>query len=571
MKRRDLLKAGATLIAAGWPGMPLLAASAAGTTHTTGTTGTTDPAAAPLHFLPHAEPFDYATLKGLARHLSAQDYQAPAEDLPDALKALDWYRYQDIRFRDDAALWGPQQLAASRFRVKLFHPGHLFRTPVRIYEVVRGKARELAYDPAMFDYGNSGLDAAALPADIGFAGFRILVKPEWQRDVTSFLGASYFRAVGDRYQFGMSARGLAVDCGLARAEEFPRFSRFWLERPAVGGDTLTLYALLESPSISGAYRFNVHYQGKRQIMDVDAALYPRKEIERLGIAPLTSMFWYGENDRRAQGEASGDWRPEIHDSDGLSMWRGNGEWIWRPLANPVRPRFNAYADENPRGFGLLQRDRNFDHYQDDSMFYESRPNLWVEPKGNWGKGSVQLVELSTHDETFDNIVAFWHPDRKPAPGEELLYAYRLHWSGGPEAGVAGGVGAGTKATSAPPTMQAPLARVVATHTGPGGLIGQNIVGRRRDFASWRYIVDFSGDSLSHTAAPLHPVITLSRGETDLVSLHRIENNGHWRVSFDLKPDTPSGAAAEPINLRLHLRDGNRVVSETWMYQWSPPG
>lgn len=526
MKRRDLMKAGLALCAAGWPALPLLAAGKQKA----------------LRTLPGSEAFDYAILKGLARHLSGQPYAAPADTLPEAVKTLDFYRYETIRFRDEAALWGPQQVDNSMLQAKFFHPGHLFRHPVRIYEVHAGKAREIACDQTLFDYSKSGLKPEDIPADLGFAGFRLLLAPEWQRDVTAFLGASYYRAVGDRLQFGMSARGLAVDCGLPRPEEFPVFTRFWLERPPAKTAAVTLYALLESPSISGAYRFHIRYEGKRQIMDVDTALYPRKPIERLGIAPLTSMFQYGENDRRA----AKDWRPEIHDSDGLAMLRGNGEWLWRPLTNPPQLRFSAFIDENPRGFGLYQRDRNFDHYQDDSMYYESRPSVWVEPRGDWGKGAIELIELTADDETMDNTVAFWHPEKIPQPGEELLYSYRLHWSG-------------------PPPVQTPLARVVATHTGPGGIVGQNVVGRRREFASSRYVVDFVGDALKKNSGPLHPVVTISRGELDLVSLRRVDNGDVWRASFDLKSD----ANPEPINLRLHLSDGKRVLSETWLYQWTP--
>jgi glucans biosynthesis protein len=257
------------------------------------------------------------------------------------------------------------------------------------------------------------------------------------------------------------------------------------------------------------------------------------------------MFQYGENDRRADN----DWRPEIHDSDGLAMQRGNGEWLWRPLTNPPRLHFSSYADENPRGFGLMQRDRDFKHYQDDSMFYESRPSAWVEPKGNWGKGSVQLIELTAPDETFDNIVAYWNPAVAAKPGQEMLYSYRLHWSGAPD-------------------VQTPLAHVVSTYTGPGGLIGQNIVGKRRDFVSWRFVVDFNGGTLpNHHAGGIHPIINASRGGIDLVSLHWIEETNNWRTQFDFRPD--DGEA--PTELRLVLQDdqGN-PLSETWLYQWSPP-
>ncbi|HWI14467.1 MAG TPA: glucan biosynthesis protein D, partial [Burkholderiales bacterium] len=361
-----------------------------------------------------------------------------------------------------------------------------------------------------------------------------------KRDVAAFLGASYFRAVGSEMQYGMSARGLAVDTALGRPEEFPMFTRYWIEQPASKSTVLTVYALLDSPSVAGAYRFDLRPESTLT-MDVDAALYPRAAIERLGIAPLTSMYQYGENDRRV----ANDWRPEIHDSDGLSLWTGAGEWLWRPLVNPEALRFNAYADDNPRGFGLLQRDRVFDHYQDDGVFYERRPSVWVEPKGGWGKGAVDLVEIPTADETFDNIVAFWNPAQKPQPGQELLYSYRLHW--------------GSRMPFAPP-----LAHVVATRTGIGGVIG-----RKRTYFSWRFAVDFAGGDLMRLpkAAEVEAVITASRGEIEITSARPLAAGEGYRAMFDLKPTDNS---IEPINLRLYLRAGKRALSETWIYQWTPP-
>ena len=211
-------------------------------------------------------------------------------------------------------------------------------------------------------------------------------------------------------QYGLSARGLAIDTGMPRPEEFPDFTAFWLERPAPGSETVVVYALLDSPSVAGAYRFAIT-KGEPLVMDVDAALYPRKEIERIGIAPATSMYQVGENDRRMDW----DWRAEIHDSDGLAMHSGNGEWIWRPLGNPAHLRYNAFADENPRGFGLLQRDRDFASYQDIETRSELRPSAWIAPRGKWGDGHVELVEIPTTTELNDNIVAFWVPDETMKP------------------------------------------------------------------------------------------------------------------------------------------------------------
>lgn len=486
-----------------------------------------------------AQAFDYAWLKGRARALSEAPYVEPEGQLPAAVKALDWDQYQAIQYRPDHALWAGDKL---EFQAKFFHLGLFFQHAVHIHEVVGGQAHEIAYDPAIFDYGKSGLDASGLPADLGFAGFRLNFHTDFERDVAAFLGASYFRAVGADMQYGLSARGLAVDCGLGRPEEFPRFTAFWLERPPGGSDRLSVYALMDSPSVAGAYRFEI-VPGGTLVMDIDAALYPRKAIERLGIAPLTSMFQCGSHDKRM----ANDWRPQIHDSDGLALWTGPGEWIWRPLNNPAALRFNAYADESPRGFGLLQRDRNFDHYQDDGVFYDRRPSLWVEPKGDWGKGSVQLVEIPTVDETFDNIVAFWNPETPPEPGSEMLVGYRLHW--------------GAKMPYA-----SPLARVVQTRTGIGGVIG-----RPRTYFSWRFVIDFAGGTLPMLgkAVEVESAVTASRGEVEIVSARRLESINGYRAMFDVKL-TGEEDTAEPVNLRLYLRADGMPLSETWVYQWTPP-
>lgn len=483
------------------------------------------------------EPFDYARLKGRARAMADRPHVPPSSDLPEAVRALDYDRYQTIRHLPEHGLWAGSRLP---YDVRFFHLGLFFRTPVHVYEVIDGYAREIAYDAAMFDYGRSGLDALQLPEGLGFAGFKLLSEADPLRDVAAFLGASYFRAVGSEMQYGASARGLAIDTGMARAEEFPSFIAFWLERPRADATSAVVYALLDSPSVAGAYRFEIGTRASLT-MHVDAALYPRAEIERLGIAPLTSMFLHAENDRRV----ANDWRPEIHDSDGLSMWTGAGEWIWRPLENPGALRFNAYQDENPRGFGLLQRDRDFYHYQDDGAYYDRRPSVWVEPRSGWGKGWVQLVELSTPDETFDNIVAFWHPAQRPRPGQELLYSYRLHW------------GARVPQPGGP-------ARAVATRTGLGGVIG-----RPRTYYSRRFVVDFAGSALSGLGdeAPVEPVITVSGGQIEVPAarpLHAIEG---YRVSFDVRP---AEQTAGPIDLRLFLRLDGRALTETWLYQWTPP-
>lgn len=503
--------------------------------------------ASPLVTLGNPQPFDYAWLKGRARELSQQPYKAPNAVLPPAIANLDYDRYQSIRYKPEHSLWADRDL---RFRVQFFHPGFLFKERVRIFELVDGQAQELAYDPTMFDLRKAGV-TTPLPRDLGFAGLRIQHHQDWANDITSFLGASYFRAVGADRQYGLSSRGLAIDMGSDKGEEFPRFTTFWLERPAANAGVLTVYALLDSPSVTGAYRVDIQPSGALT-MDLDAALYPRKTIERLGIAPLTSMYLYGENDRRM----ATDWRPEIHDSDGLSMLNGNGEWLWRPLTNPAGVRLYSYLDKKPQGFGLMQRDRDFNHYQDDGVFYERRPSLWVLPKTSqpqgWGEGSVQLLELPAPDETYDNIVAAWTPAVKPEAGQELLYSYRLQW--------------GTKLPFDPP-----LARVVATRTGIGGVVGQ-----KRKYFSWRFTIDFQGGVLPSLVTrarqdrsvpvPVETVVTASRGKIEIVSARpQFEIDG-FRAMFDLRTTDDK---LDPIDLRLFLRFNGEPLSETWLYQWVP--
>ncbi|HUL17804.1 MAG TPA: glucan biosynthesis protein D [Steroidobacteraceae bacterium] len=498
---------------------------------------TATPVASHLKLSGSAEPFDYARLKGIARTLAAAPYHPPSEMLPPQVARLDWDHWQAIRFREEHALWAHDGL---RFRVQFAHLGFRITKPVRMYLVDQGRAQLIAYDPAMFDYGHTGLNGEKLPKDLGFAGFRLYFHTDWVRDVAAFQGASYFRAVDGELQYGMSMRGLAVDTGLPQPEEFPDFVAYYLERPAKDSSQLTVYGLLDSPSLTGAYRFLIRV-GDTQTMDIDAALYPRRQIERMGIAPGTSMFYVGKN----QKNISEDWRPEIHDSDGLQVWTGSGEWIWRPLVNPSVLRVNTYLDENPRGFGLMQRERNFLQYQDDGVFYERRPSVWVEPRAGWGRGAVMLVEIPTRDETADNVVAFWNPADKPQRGQELLYGYRLYWC-------------------RENPFRPPLALAHATRTGIGGIVGQ-----KRTHFSWRFVVDFGGGDLDMLGAGANvvPMISASRGRIEIPSARPRRPLNEWRAMFDLVPPDES---TEPINLRCYLALDGQPLTETWLYQYTPP-
>jgi glucans biosynthesis protein len=525
VRRREILKSALVLAAGQLSYAPLAGAAAPPSPAATGT----GPAKA----------FDYAWLKGQARFLASNPFQVSKDILPPTMAGLSYDQFQSLRFRTDQSLWGDADLS---FRLQFFHVGRGFAQAVHLFEVKEGQAREIVYDPSMFEFDKAGIDPTIMRDHAGFAGFRVQFVTNWKADIAAFLGAAYFRAVGgDTRQYGLSARALAVDTAFPRPEEFPRFTSFWFERPAKGQSSMTLYALMDSPSIAGALRFQIA-PGGTQVMDIDSALYPRKPIERLGVAPLTSMFFYAKNDRRSIN----DWRPEIHDSDGLSMWTGAGEWIWRPLTNPAQNHLNSFFDENPRGFGLLQRDRNWDHYQDDGVYYDRRPSLWVEPKSGhgWGKGAVQLFEIPTADETFDNIVAFWNPAEKTKAGQEMLFSYRLYW--------------GTRMP-----YSSPLAQTIATRTGIGGTVGQ-----KRQYYSWHFAVDFSGGELGAMArdANVEAVISTSKGTIEHVTAHYIEEINGYRALFDIRPPEDSN---DIIDLRLYLRIDGRPLTETWIYQWMP--
>ncbi|MGB5062720.1 MAG: glucan biosynthesis protein D [Candidatus Competibacter sp.] len=476
-------------------------------------------------------------LRETARQLAREPYTTPSDARPPWLTAMNWDDYQSLNnFRIDHGLWAGGELP---FQARFFHLGLYFHHPVALYEVAAGQARPIIFSPDMFKYGPRVQDK--IPdqvGDLGFAGFRINSRADWDRDMFSFLGASYFRAVGASKQYGLSARGLAIDTGMEHPEEFPEFRAFWLERPAADAKTLTIHALLDSPSITGAYTFVVE-PGDTTTMQVETRLFPRRPIERLGIAPMTSMFQCGENDRRV----ADDYRPEIHDSDGLALWTGTGEWIWRPILNPHYLRVNSFLDDNPRGFGLLQRDRNPDHYQDDVSFYHKRPSLWVEPLGSWGRGMVQLVELPTADETLDNIVAFWNPAEPAQPGREIGFSYRLYWG-------------------AQPPVRPTVAEVVATRLGKGGMPGQTLTEPMRKF-----VIDFQGGPLDNLPKDAQPqaVVAASRGEIRDAVVKPVAESKLWRCHFDLV-----AGGREPVDLRCYLSGADGALSETWLYQWSPP-
>ncbi|CAN7550826.1 glucan biosynthesis protein D [Phenylobacterium sp. LjRoot225] len=482
-------------------------------------------------------PFSFERLQALARRLAAAPY-APPPPPPEIVAELDYQAWGEIKFDTDHALFKDGPLP-----VTFFHRGEYFPNPVKIFAVENGQAREVIYDPSYFHMPPDS-PARRLPEGGGFAGFRVQEprrgRLDWRtHDWVAFLGGSYLRAIGGLHQYGLSARAIAIDTTVAEApEEFPRFSQVFIERPSA--DTVTVCALLEGPSVAGACRFRMT-RGTGVVMDVDQTLFLRRKAFRLGLAPLTSMYWFSETVK----STAEDWRPEVHDSDGLAMWTGAGERVWRPLNNPPQLVASAFSDENPKGFGLLQRDRNFDHYLD-GVFYDRRPSLWVEPKGDWGKGSVQLIEIPTNDETMDNIVAAWVPEQPPAPGAQLDLSYRLHWL-------------------ADEPYPGKLAHCVATRLGRGGQPG-----RPRPDEVRKFVVEFLGGPLAGLPYGVKPQMALhaTRGRfTDYQLVEPIPDSvpGHWRAEFDLA----DVRGRDPVELRLQLTVHGAVATETWAYQYHP--
>ncbi len=488
-------------------------------------------AAMALAAMPAAWAFGLDDVATRAGSLAARPYQAPVVKMPPALRDLDYDAYRDIRFRPDKALWRAEKLP---FEVMFFHQGRAVPEPVRINVIEPSGTREVAFDPALFDYGRNRFDRQSLRG-LGFNGFRIhyaINKPGYKDEVLVFQGASYFRAVGKGEVYGLSARGLAVDTASAEGEEFPRFVEFWIERPRRDATSLTFYGLLDSKRIAGAYRF-VLTPGKETVMNVTARLFARDKIAKVGLAPLTSMYLFGENQ-----PGRDDYRPEVHDSDGLSIESGEGEWIWRPLVNPKRLLVTSFAETRPRGFGLMQRDRSPASYEDPEAHYERRPSAWVEPLGSWGAGRVELVQIPTPDETNDNIVAFWVPQAAPQPGKPFDFAYRIHWQG-----------AGTTPAGKGWTLQ--------TRRGRG------FVAKRVD-GEINFVVDFDGPPLRSLPAgsDVEPVIWVdANAEVVERNLFKNPTSGAWRMTVRFKRND----ASKPVELRAYLKQHKNILTETWSY------
>jgi glucans biosynthesis protein len=482
-----------------------------------------------------AHGFGFEDVASRAEAVSRKPYKDPHGEVPDWLLQLSYDQWRDIRFRPEAALWRGK----CNFEIQFFHPGLYYDRTVKIHEVDAQGVHKVPFSPTMFDYGKNDF-ASRIPQDLGFAGFRVhypINRPDYKDEVIVFLGASYFRAVAKDLVYGLSARGIAVDTALPTGEEFPWFREFWLVRPTAQAKSLELYALLDSPRVTGAYRF-VIYPGEQTIVDVQGRVFLRDKVSKLGIAPLTSMFFFGENTMQHPI----DYRPEVHDSDGLLLNDGSGEWIWRPLDNPRTLNIGSFRLVSPKGFGLVQRDRDFDDYQDLETRQDDRPSVWIAPEGDWGEGNVELVEIPTQQDIHDNVVAFWVPKTPPEPGKPIDFSYRMYWYG----------------------------------DDPGRPPGGRTLSTRRDRGTYqdayRFVVDFQGKQLQ--ALPpdtvLRGVLTVSPvegGEAGELLEQQVVRNPvtkGWRLTFQVRP-----RGGSPLEMRAFLQHGTDTLTETWTYLLRP--
>jgi periplasmic glucans biosynthesis protein len=479
-------------------------------------------------------PFSHETVREEARRLAAAPFK-PVDTAGVAadLRNAGYDQYMALRFAPEASLLADEK---SLFRAELFPAGFVFKEPVRIFIVNEGRIDAVRGTAGMFDWGSAGFKSPPT-GEVPLAGFRLLypLHGESFDEIAAFVGASYFRLIGREQTYGISARGLAIDTGLPRQEEFPSFRAFWLEMPKPGARQVTIHALLDSPAMTGAYRITLH-PGTATLAEVSAMLFARHEVSLLGVAPLTSMFLRGESGPTGQG----DFRPEVHDSDGLLVETGRGEFLWRPLRNPADLAISSFETPSPRGFGLLQRDRDFDHYQDLEARYHRRPSLWVQPVGDWGDGEVRLIEIPTTSEIHDNIVAFWMPRQPPKAGQTLELHYWLH-------------------AFADESRFGARGRVVASR---GGALRQEA----KPPKGRRFVVDFAGGDLD-VLRPEQPVlgdVTVTNARILHARVEAMAPARGWRLVVEVENE-----GRKPVDLRGYLHLRGDALTETWVQRWQP--
>lgn len=477
--------------------------------------------------LGHARPFSREALLDYVKSLAARDYAAPRR-VPDDWAQLSYDQYKNIRFKHTAALWRGE---SEPYELQFFAPGLYFPHPIAIHVINGAVQRPVLFDRAVFSVSDNLPDLSDDPA-LNYSGLRLhgFLKDQQQKsEVAVFQGASYFRAVGRDHIYGLSARGLAINTGAPEGEEFPEFRAFWVERPDAADKAITLYALLDSPGVAGLYTFVIR-PGATTEIDVTAELFPRRDLPNVGIAAGTSMFLFDETN---PGRFD-DFRPAVHDSDGLLIENGNGEVLWRQLNNPPNLQISSFVDENPAGFGLMQRPRRFSDYADLEANYHRRPGLWVVPGENWGPGAVTLVEIPADKEIYDNVVAYWQPRGGLKAGQSYTFTYRLLWC------------------SEAPRMRE-VARILNTRMG------------KRVFEDGRLVtIDFENhDLLPEDPEKIRIHVSSNGGVTSAGLLQRNPETNGYRLAFTFDPQQ-----RRTLELRAQLMVDGTSASEVWLYRWA---
>jgi periplasmic glucans biosynthesis protein len=477
--------------------------------------------------LGNPSPFEAGMVVDAARALAKQPYKAPPTDVPGPFRNLNYEQYAAIRNRPGTAIWANEMVG---FALEPLHRGFLFTAPVEINLVAQGEARRVQYNPNLYEFGK--LTVPGNIGDIGFSGFRILVPRDKAGlfELATFQGASFFRAAAPGQSPGTMARALSIKTADPRGEEFPMIRTFWIERPNLAANNLVVHALIDSESVTGAYRFTLR-PGEASIIDTECTLFARAAVDNLGLATMSATALTSPLDHRHPD----DIRPTIAEVGGVQMATGKDEWIWRPTSNRETLQVSTFVDENPRGFGFLQRDRVFDHYQDDDQHWELRPSLWIEPIGEWGAGGIQLVEIPNDSEANDNIIAYWRP-RQPLPaGGELAVAYRQFWCWSPPA-------------------RPELATVTTSRSG-----------RAPNPKRRRFLVEFKGEVFAdpQPEQEVKPVLTAVPGSITQIRQFSSRDAKTYRILFELDPGNDAFS-----ELRLVLESAGKPISETWLYRWT---
>ncbi|KNY20406.1 glucan biosynthesis protein D [Methylobacterium sp. ARG-1] len=484
----------------------------------------------PATTLPGAgAPFEANTLADIARARAAAPYAAPrTDDVPAVLKGLSRDAYEAIHPVPGRAVWAGRDFG---YEIEPLLRGSIFDTPVSLFTVENGRVQPLAYDKDSLIAANIALPE--LTADTAFSGFRLRARFSDGGDVSNFAlfqGASFFRLVAEGQDFGINARALALRPADSRGEEFPLFRALFIEAPAPG-QPIVVHALVESESATAAFKLTLTPGREASVAGIDGTVFARAELDHIGLGGMQGSYLFGPLDRQKVD----DLRAAAFSVEGLSIRNGYGEPIWRPVHNPEALQVSAFLDRGPKGFGLMQRARAYDDFEDDRRHWEQRPSLWIEPQDDWSEGAVTLLEIPSDSELNENVFAYWRPKAKLTKGGEMRFLCRQHWSKG-----------------WPDPLPPELARVKDSRCGRGS------TGTRRLFA-----VDFQGDGLARPEE-IEVALSASAGTITRQDRFHYPERRTLRVLFELDPG--SERASE---LRLGLRRGQDRASETWLFRWTP--